>query len=68
MEGPPKDIEMTRQAFEATLREYYALRGWDEQGRPTVETLTRLGIEKKLIDGYRKSLKGEANGQPRAEA
>jgi len=32
------------------------LRGWDEQGRPTVETLTRLGVEKELIDRYRSSL------------
>jgi aldehyde:ferredoxin oxidoreductase len=55
-EGPPKGIEMTKQAFDATLKEYYTLRGWDDQGRPTVETLTRLGIEKELIDRYRSSL------------
>jgi len=29
---------------ERLLEEYYALRGWDEQGRPTRETLSRLGI------------------------
>jgi aldehyde:ferredoxin oxidoreductase len=55
-DGPPKGIEMTEQSFSATLREYYALREWDEQGRPTVETLTRLGIEKELIERYRRSL------------
>ena len=27
------------------LPEYYALRGWDENGVPTAETLNRLGIE-----------------------
>lgn len=54
--GPPKGIEMPEQAFNTTLEQYYSLRGWDEQGRPTVETLTRLGIEKELIDRYRKSL------------
>ncbi|MBT4818498.1 MAG: aldehyde ferredoxin oxidoreductase, partial [Lentisphaerae bacterium] len=26
------------------LDEYYVLRGWDANGRPTVETLTRLGL------------------------
>jgi aldehyde:ferredoxin oxidoreductase len=56
-EGPPEGIEMTEQAFTATLKEYYDLRGWDEQGRPTVETLSRLGIEEELIERYRKSLK-----------
>ena len=55
-EGPPKGIEMTEQAFSAALKEYYSLRGWDEQGRPTLETLNRLGIEKELIERYRKSL------------
>ncbi len=55
-DGPPKGIEMTEQAFDATLGEYYSLRGWDEQGRPTVETLNRLDIEKELIHRYRESL------------
>jgi aldehyde:ferredoxin oxidoreductase len=31
--------------FERLLNEYYALRGWDRQGRPTRETLARLGIQ-----------------------
>ena len=26
------------------LPEYYAARGWDEQGVPTAETLKRLGL------------------------
>jgi aldehyde:ferredoxin oxidoreductase len=55
-DGPPKGIEMTEEAFKTALKEYYSLRGWDEQGRPTVETLNRLGIEKELIERYRKSL------------
>ena len=54
--GPAEGIEMTEQAFDATLGEYYSLRGWDEQGRPTVETLNRLGIEKELVQRYRKIL------------
>jgi aldehyde:ferredoxin oxidoreductase len=56
-DGPPKGIAMPEKDFAATLEEYYGLRGWDARGRPTVQTLTRLGIEKELIEGYRKSLK-----------
>jgi len=32
--------------FEAMLDRYYALRGWDRNGIPTADTLTRLGLEK----------------------
>ncbi len=31
--------------FERLLDEYYGLRGWDKQGRPTKVTLQRLGIQ-----------------------
>ncbi len=34
-----------REFFESQLQEYYKLRGWDEEGRPTKETLVRLDIE-----------------------
>ena len=27
------------------LEDYYRVRGWDEDGNPTAETLARLGIE-----------------------
>jgi aldehyde:ferredoxin oxidoreductase len=30
--------------LEPMLNDYYQLRGWDTQGRPTPETLTRLGL------------------------
>lgn len=30
--------------FERLLEEYYGLRGWDKQGKPTRETLARLGV------------------------
>ncbi|MBI5001308.1 MAG: aldehyde ferredoxin oxidoreductase family protein [Euryarchaeota archaeon] len=36
---------LTREFFEGQLQEYYRLRGWDEQGRPTNETMERLGID-----------------------
>jgi aldehyde:ferredoxin oxidoreductase len=31
--------------LEGMLGEYYTLRGWDEQGRPTLEALERVGLE-----------------------
>lgn len=31
--------------FEMMLRQYYSLRGWDEKGKPTDQTLERLQIE-----------------------
>lgn len=34
----------TREDFQRWLRRYYALRGWDEEGRPTPERLAALGL------------------------
>lgn len=31
--------------LEKMLEEFYGLRGWDEQGRPTLDTLKRYEIE-----------------------
>jgi aldehyde:ferredoxin oxidoreductase len=56
-EGPPKDKPMTRADFDKALDEYYAFRGWDEQGRPTISRLQELGIEEKFIKSYEKALK-----------
>jgi aldehyde:ferredoxin oxidoreductase len=44
---------MTEEAFMAAMQEYYEYRGWDRDGRPTVERLEYLGIEPKLIERYR---------------
>lgn len=54
--GPPSGKPMTREAFDLAMDEYYKLREWDSQGRPTVEKLEKLGIEKKFIDAYKKAL------------
>ena len=35
----------TREAYEAALDEYYALRGWTREGVPTPEKLAALGLE-----------------------
>ena len=56
-EGPPKGKPMTRAAYDAALDDYYAFRGWDKQGRPTVEKLKALGIEEPFIEAYRKAVK-----------
>jgi aldehyde:ferredoxin oxidoreductase len=55
-EGPPKDIAMPKEAFDKALDEYYAFRNWDESGRPTIQKLEALGIEKKFIRKYQDSL------------
>jgi len=36
---------MGREAFAEALRQYYQLRGWDDSGVPTRETLARLQVE-----------------------
>ena len=54
--GPPKDIPMPEEAFQQAMDEYYAFRGWDEQGRPTVAKLMDLGIEPEFIAAYEKTL------------
>ncbi|MFP4180387.1 MAG: aldehyde ferredoxin oxidoreductase family protein [Spirochaetaceae bacterium] len=55
-EGPPKDIPMTEEAFNACMKQYYEYRGWDEQGRPTIERLEQLEIEPELIERYREAV------------
>ena len=41
----PEDAKpLTREDFSALLADYYAARGWDDQGRPTPERLAALGL------------------------
>ncbi len=42
--GLMKGKKITREFFEGQLQDYYKYRGWDEEGRPTEETLARLGL------------------------
>jgi len=44
-EGNPKGKVVSQQDFQTMLSEYYKLFGWDEQGRPTRETLRELDLE-----------------------
>ncbi len=43
--GPHQGHRITEADMKYLLQDYYALRGWDETGRPTPETLHRLGIK-----------------------
>jgi len=41
----PKEAKpLTREDFATLLRDYYATRGWDAEGRPTPERLQQLGL------------------------
>jgi aldehyde:ferredoxin oxidoreductase len=42
--GPAKGHYISKEMLDAMLDEYYALRGWDQQGRPGLETLERLDL------------------------
>ena len=44
-DGPLAGFGITEQDLNTLLDEYYELRGWDVNGRPKEETLTRLGLE-----------------------
>jgi aldehyde:ferredoxin oxidoreductase len=43
--GPAKGKVITSEILNKMLDEYYALRGWDQNGIPTEETLKRLGLK-----------------------
>lgn len=43
-DGPPKGQRFTHGDLDKMLDEYYSLRGWDQEGRPTQDTLQRLGL------------------------
>ena len=44
-EGNPKGKVVPEKDFQRMLSEYYKLFGWDDQGRPTRETLHELDLE-----------------------
>ncbi len=43
-EGPHQGEKISKDQLELMLDEYYTARGWDLEGRPTEETLDRLGL------------------------
>jgi aldehyde:ferredoxin oxidoreductase len=44
-EGNPKGKVLPEQDFQTMLSEYYRLFGWDDQGRPTLETIRELALQ-----------------------
>jgi aldehyde:ferredoxin oxidoreductase len=44
-DGPIGGFRITSEDLNTLLDEYYEARGWDSNGRPKVDTLTRLGLE-----------------------
>jgi aldehyde:ferredoxin oxidoreductase len=44
--GQAKDILIKKEDFEKSLKEYYAMRGWNEKGIPTSSKLKELGLSK----------------------
>jgi aldehyde:ferredoxin oxidoreductase len=42
--GPYKGHRITEEEMQYMRSDYYALRGWDQEGRPSEDTLRRLGI------------------------
>ncbi|TRO44105.1 hypothetical protein E2P42_01775 [Candidatus Bathyarchaeota archaeon] len=45
-EGPAKGVVVSEEEFQLGLDDYYAARGWTENGVPTVEKLNSLGLGK----------------------
>jgi len=44
-EGPAKGKRITSENFLRMRNEYYKLRGWDERGKPTQETVDKYGFD-----------------------
>lgn len=44
-DGPSEGMYCPPEELESMLDEYYSFRGWDEEGRPTEETLERLDLD-----------------------
>jgi len=47
--GPTKGRVLPREWFEKMKKEYYQIRGWDEEGRPTKEILKRVGVDEEVF-------------------
>ena len=43
-EGPAKGMVVSEEEFQLGLDDYYAARGWDSDGVPTIEKLNELGL------------------------
>jgi len=46
--GPTQGRILTGEMYDVMLDEYYDVRGWDEDGVPTLETIRKLGLNELL--------------------
>ncbi|MBI9073971.1 MAG: aldehyde ferredoxin oxidoreductase family protein [Desulfatibacillum sp.] len=44
-DGPHKGQRISQEDMDYMRRDYYRIRGWDKEGRPTSETLKKLGLD-----------------------
>jgi len=44
-DGPPTGVYVKQEDLDLMLDDYYALRGWDNEGVPLPETIKKLGLE-----------------------
>ncbi len=51
-EGETRGITLDKEKFDALLKTYYELRGWDENGIPTPQKLMELGLSEALARLY----------------
>ena len=51
--GPAKDQVFNGEEFKLSLSEYYALRGWDDDGNVDPQTLERLGMDAAIFSQVR---------------
>jgi aldehyde:ferredoxin oxidoreductase len=51
--GPHAGRRVSEEDMNFLRADYYRVRGWDERGRPTAETLGRLGLDKSRQFGAR---------------
>jgi aldehyde:ferredoxin oxidoreductase len=43
--GPVKNVVIQKDDFQQSLQEYYSLRGWDDNGLPTMKKIKELGLK-----------------------
>ncbi|MHA1917939.1 MAG: aldehyde ferredoxin oxidoreductase family protein, partial [Candidatus Ranarchaeia archaeon] len=51
-DGIGKNTEFTKEEFELMLHAYFVYRGWDKHGKPSKETLEKLGLNEVIKDLY----------------
>lgn len=55
-DGPNEGHYLTKEELDVLLDDYYKLRGWDDNGHPTKETLEKLGLQEVIDNKYMKEI------------